>query len=268
MIIYNYPPGEENVGNAAYLDVFASLEALLGALARAGYRVEQRSKDELVALVRGYLVNSPRWHLHGVETPRLPLGEYLKYYSMLPEELRGAVERFWGPPPGEVNIDESGNFVIPGVILGNVFIGVQPARGFHEDPSKLYHSKDVPPHHQYIAFYHWVREVFGADAIVHLGTHGTLELLPGKEVALSETCWPDVLIGDVPHVYVYHVTNPSEMTIAKRRGYAYVITHGTPPFTNAELYGEYAELEELVREYEEERDAEKRNALVALIREK
>ena len=268
VIIYNYPPGEENVGNAAYLDVFASLEALLGALARAGYRVEQKSKDELVALVRGYLVNSPRWHLHGVETPRLPLGEYLKYYSMLPEELRGAVERFWGPPPGEVNIDESGNFVIPGVILGNVFIGVQPARGFHEDPSKLYHSKDVPPHHQYIAFYYWVREVFGADAIVHLGTHGTLELLPGKEVALSETCWPDVLIGDVPHVYVYHVTNPSEMTIAKRRGYAYVITHGTPPFTNAELYGEYAELEELVREYEEERDAEKRNALVALIREK
>jgi cobaltochelatase CobN len=268
VIIYNYPPGEENVGKAAYLDVFASLEALLGALARAGYRVEQRSKDELVALVRGHLVNSPRWHLHGVETPRLPLGEYLKYYSMLPEELRGAVERFWGPPPGEINIDESRNFVIPGVILGNVFIGVQPARGFHEDPSKLYHSKDVPPHHQYIAFYYWVREVFGADAIVHLGTHGTLELLPGKEVALSETCWPDVLIGDVPHVYVYHVTNPSEMTIAKRRGYAYVITHGTPPFTNAELYGEYAELEELVREYEEERDAEKRNALVALIREK
>jgi cobaltochelatase CobN len=268
VIIYNYPPGEENVGSAAYLDVFASLEALLGALARAGYRVEPRSKDELVALVRGYLVNSPRWHLHGATAPRLPLGEYTKYYSALPGELRDAVERLWGPPPGEINVDESGNFVIPGVVLGNVFIGVQPARGFHEDPSKLYHSKDVPPHHQYIAFYHWVREVFRADVIVHLGTHGTLELLPGKEVALSETCWPDALIGDVPHVYVYHVTNPSEMTIAKRRGYAYVITHGTPPFANAELYGEYAELEELVREYEEERDAEKRNALAALIREK
>ena len=268
VVVYNYPPGEENVGAAAYLDVFASLEALLRALAGAGYKVEPKTKEELTALVKGYLVNSPKWRPHSVDIIKLPLGEYLKHYNALPAGLREAVERIWGPPPGGVNVDEEGGIIIPGVVLGNVFVGVQPARGFHEDPKKLYHSKDIPPHHQYIAFYYWVERAFGADVIVHLGTHGTLELLPGKEVALSEVCWPDVLIGDTPHVYVYHVTNPSEMTIAKRRGYAYAITHGTPPFTNADLYGEYAELEELLREYREERDAEKRSVLSSLIRER
>jgi len=268
VIIYNYPPGEENVGSAAYLDVFESLAVLLRALADAGYSVKLRSKDELVELVKDLLVNSPKWRLYGEGAPKLTLSEYLNYYSSLPEVLRGGVEKVWGPPPGDINVDDEGNFVVPGIVLGNVFIGVQPARGFHEDPKRLYHSKDLPPHHQYLAFYRWVRDVFKADVIVHLGTHGTLELLPGKEVGLSEVCWPDVLIADVPHVYVYHVTNPSEMTIAKRRGYAYIITHGAPPFTNAELYGEYSELEQLVHEYNEERDEEKRKLILSLIKEK
>ena len=268
VVIYNYPPGEGNVGSAAYLDVFESLSVLLGALAEAGYRTKTVPKDELVKLVKNLLVNSPEWSLHSGNAPRLSLADYLKYYEALPGELRERVEKVWGPPPGDINVDDRGDFVIPGVLLGNVFVGVQPARGFHEDPKKLYHSKDLPPHHQYIAFYYWLRDVFKADVVVHLGTHGTLELLPGKEVALSETCWPDVLIADFPHVYVYHVTNPSEMTIAKRRGYAYVITHGTPPFTNAELYGEYSELEQLLHELGEERDEERRKVLVSMIREK
>jgi cobaltochelatase CobN len=268
VIIYNYPPGEENVGAAAYLDVFESLAVLLRALADAGYYVEPKSKDDLLGLVKDLLVNSPKWRLYRESVPKLSLSEYLSYYNSLPEALKKDVEGTWGPPPGDVNVDGEGNFVVPGVVLGNVFIGVQPARGFHEDPKKLYHSKDVPPHHQYLAFYRWVRDVFKADVIVHLGTHGTLELLPGKEVGLSETCWPDVLIADVPHVYVYHITNPSEMSIAKRRGYAYAITYGTPPFTNAELYGEYSELEQLIHEYNEERDEEKREVIVSLIKEK
>jgi cobaltochelatase CobN len=268
IVIYNYPPGEENVGSAAYLDVFASLEVLLKAFKDAGYSVEVRSKDELVSLVKDLLVNSPKWGLHRRDSIKLPLSKYLEYYSSLQKELREGVERVWGSPPGNINVGDEGSFIIPGVVLGNVFIGVQPPRGFHEDPKKLYHSKDLPPHHQYIAFYHWIRDVFKADAVIHLGTHGTLELLPGKEVGLSESCWPDVLIADLPHVYVYHVTNPSEMSIAKRRSYAYVVTYGTPPFTNADLYGEYSELEQFVREYEEERDAEKKSVLLKLIKEK
>jgi len=268
VIIYNYPPGEENVGTAAYLNVFESLAVLLKALADAGYAVELKSKDELVGLVRDLLVNSPKWGLYREGVPKLSLSEYLNYYGSLPEVLRESVERVWGPPPGGINVDDEGNFVVPGLVLGNVFIGVQPTRGFHEDTKKLYHSKDLPPHHQYLAFYRWLRDAFKADVIVHLGTHGTLELLPGKEVGLSEVCWPDVLIADIPHVYVYHVTNPSEMTIAKRRGYAYIVTYGTPPFTNAELYGEYSELEQLIHEYNEERDEEKRETILSLIKEK
>uniref|UniRef100_A0A7J3Z6A0 Magnesium chelatase subunit H n=1 Tax=Ignisphaera aggregans TaxID=334771 RepID=A0A7J3Z6A0_9CREN len=268
IVIYNYPPGEENVGTAAYLDVFASLEVLLKALKEAGYGAEVKSKEELASLVKNLLVNSPKWGLHRRDSIKLSLSKYLEYYNSLQRELREGVERVWGSPPGGINVDDEGNFVIPGVILGNVFIGVQPARGLHDDPKKLYHSKDLPPHHQYIAFYHWVKDVFKADAIIHFGTHGTLELLPGKETALSENCWPDVLIADLPHIYVYHVTNPSEMSIAKRRGYAYVVTYGTPPFANADLYGEYSELEQLIREYEEERDAEKKSVLLKLMKER
>jgi cobaltochelatase CobN len=268
VIIYNYPPGEENVGNAAYLDVFASLEVLLGALKDAGYDVEVRSKDELISFVKDLLVNSPKWRLYREDSIKLSLNKYLEYYSSLQKELREGVERVWGPPPGNINVVDDGNFIIPGVLLGNVFIGVQPPRGFHEDPKKLYHSKDLPPHHQYIAFYYWIRNMFKADVVIHLGTHGTLELLPGKEVGLSENCWPDILIADLPHIYVYHVTNPSEMSIAKRRSYAYIVTYGTPPFTNADLYGEYSELEEFIREYEEEHDVEKRDVLLRLIKEK
>ncbi|MGC9019978.1 MAG: magnesium chelatase subunit H [Candidatus Methanodesulfokora sp.] len=268
VIIYNYPPGEHNVGSAAYLDTLGSLEVLLRTLADHGYRTVPLNKEKLRDLIGKYLANSPNWHQHAADIPFLSLDDYLKYYGRLPDELKSNIEKVWGPPPGTINTDEKGNLVIPGIILGNVFIGIQPSRGFHESPEKLYHSKDIPPHHQYIAFYYWVREIFGADVILHLGTHGTLELLPGKEVALSDICWPDVLIGSTPHVYVYHVTNPSEMTIAKRRSYAYIITHGTPPFVNADLYGEYSELEQLIGEFSDEQDPEKRALLEHLIREK
>ncbi|ABL87409.1 cobaltochelatase CobN subunit [Pyrobaculum islandicum DSM 4184] len=247
IVIYNYPPGEHNVGNAAYLDTLASLAVILKALREAGYRTRALDKEELRRLIaERFLVNSPQWGSHG-DVPKLPVSEYLRWFNTLAN--RDEVIKTWGEPPGGVNV-EGDSFLIPGVVLDNVFIGVQPPRGFHEDPSKLYHSKDIPPHHQYLAFYYWIKEVFKADAIIHVGTHGTLELMPGKEVGLSDRCWPDILIGDTPHIYIYHVTNPSEKTIAKRRSYAYIITHGTPPFTHADLYGEYVELEELLEEAE------------------
>ncbi len=269
VVIYNYPPGEHNVGSASYLDVFASLEALLRKLKEEGYKVEKASKEELKeALVLRGLINSPEW-----TTPRgaikLSLSDYDKFLAKLPDEARLKVMNAWGEPPGDINAAEDG-LLIPGVVLGNVFIGVQPSRGVHEDPEKLYHSKDLPPHHQYLAFYRWVEEVFKADVIIHLGTHGTLEFMPGKEVGLSGSCFPDLLIGNLPHVYVYHVTNPSEMTIAKRRSYAYTITYGTPPFTRAELYEDYTELEELLHELREAeaQDPERVEMVKRLIEEK
>lgn len=269
IVIYNYPPGEHNVGSADYLDVFASLEALLKRLGEAGYEVEALSKEELKELLlsRG-LVNSPQW-----KPPKDPIklgtSEYEDYLAKLPPEIGSRIAEAWGPPPGGINVVDDA-LVVPGVVLGNVFIGVQPSRGVHEEVDKLYHSKDLPPHHQYMAFYHWIQEVFGADAVIHVGTHGTLEFMPGKEVGLSSRCFPDLLIGDLPHIYIYHVTNPSEMTIAKRRSYAYTITHCSTPFTKADLYEDYVELEELLHELREAevQDPERVEVVKKLIEEK
>ena len=271
IIIYNYPPGEHNIGSASYLDVFKSLEVILRALEENGYTTTVVDKEKLVEIFqREGILNSPHWHVHSKDLPSLSTDEYVQLLKRyVPEKLVREVIKVWGEPPGDINVSRD-RVVIPGVILGNVFIGVQPSRGVHEDPKKLYHSKDLPPHHQYIAFYLWLKDKFKADVIVHLGTHGTLEFMPGKEVGLSDKCWPDLLVQDLPHVYVYHVTNPSEMTIAKRRSYAYIVTHSTPPFTVSDLYGDYSELEELLHEYEEAQvqDPERAKVVLELIKEK
>ncbi|NPB00590.1 MAG: magnesium chelatase subunit H [Crenarchaeota archaeon] len=271
IVVYNYPPGEDNVGSASYLDVFGSLERILKNLKERGYITDVLSKDDLVKkIVEEGRLNSPE-SISKRECIRLSIEEARRLIEEnVPKDVIKKIEDVWGPlEKFYINV-EGGYVLIPGMVLGNVFIGVQPSRGVHEDPDKVYHSKDLPPHWQYLLFYLYIRHVFKADVVVHLGTHGTLEFMPGKEVGLSSSCFPDVLIGDVPHIYVYHVTNPSEMTIAKRRGYAYTITHMTPPFTISELYGEYSELEELLHEYEEARtqDPARCETIMKLIREK
>lgn len=135
---------------------------------------------------------------------------------------------------------------------GNLFIGVQPSRGIHENPEAVYHDKGLLPHHQYLAFYQYIRDEFKADAILHVGTHGTLEFLEGKESGMSGDCLPDALIQDLPHVYAYYVGNPSEAMIAKRRTHATLIGYQSPPFTASGLYGEYAKLEALLHHYRAE----------------
>lgn len=270
LIIYNYPPGEYNIGSAAYLDVFSSLESLLKSFKEAGYTTEIVDKKTLKELFTEHLVNSPEWTiLDNSKAIKISLEEYLKYFNDLPESMREKVVKTWGKPPGNIMTDND-LIIIPGNIFGNIFIGLQPTRGVHEDQSKLYHNKDLPSHHQYLAFYWWLNNKFNVDAIIHIGTHGTLEFMPGKEVGLSTECFPDQLIGNAPHIYIYHVTNPSEMTIAKRRGYAYVITHSTPPFTVSGLYEEYTELEDLLHEYEEAKiqDPERISVIKKMIDEK
>ncbi len=271
IIIYNYPPGEDNVGSASYLDVFASLERILRALRDSGYNTDVLSKNDLIKLIveEGRL-NSPV-NICRRNCIKISIEEARRLIEEnLPSELIENVRKVWGPLENFTINSDKDSILIPGLVIGNIFIGVQPSRGVHEDPEKVYHSKDLPPHWQYILFYLYIREIFKADAIIHLGTHGTLEFMPGKEVGLSSRCWPDLLIGDVPHIYVYHVTNPSEMTIAKRRGYAYTITHMTPPFIVSELYGEYLELEDLLHEYEEAKsqDPSRIDVILNLIREK
>jgi cobaltochelatase CobN len=248
-VIYNYPPSEGNVGSASYLDVFGTLETLLKKMNETGYSVEVKTAEEFKKIfVEGGVVNNPMWReASGVY---VPAEDYVKYFNSLPQAVKEKVVRFWGEPPGDYMTEDS-RIILPAVQLGNVVIALQPARGFHERSDLIYHSRDVPPHHQYLAMYWWLREVFRADVIVHVGTHGTLEFTPGKEVLLSGECFPDLLIGDTPHVYIYNVNNPSEATIAKRRSYAVLVNHMTPPFTISELYEEYRQLDDLIHEYAE-----------------
>ena len=253
IILYNYPPGEENLGKTAYLNVFKSLSNLLIKLKEHGYKIDYvPSGDELknMFLVNG-VVNSGNWVL----TPnvmqkmnKVNLDEYLRWFNDLPIQVRDKVVNEWGEPPGNIMVYEN-SILIPGVVIGNVFIGIQPSRGVHEDPSKIYHKKDLPPHHQYIAFYKWIRDVFKADALIHFGTHGTLEFLPGKDAGLSNTCFPDILIGDLPNIYIYHVVNSSEAAIAKHRSYAVIIGHASPPIMVSETHDFILEIERLLNQY-------------------
>ncbi|KSW12582.1 magnesium chelatase [Pyrodictium occultum] len=252
IIIYNYPPGEENLGNAAYLDTFKSVERILEELRREGYQVPE-VKDLKKMFIEKKLFNPTIYPPEKIDCPRMSVKEYLKYFNELPEDVRREVVRYWGEPPGEIMVDDKG-ILIPGVVLGNVFIGVQPSRpplAREEDVYHAIHDPTRPPHHQYLAFYFWLQRVFKADAVIHVGTHGTAEFMKGKEVGLSSRCFPDILIGDMPSLYIYHVVNTSEATLAKRRLYATLISYNSPPYTTADLYEDYARLEGYLDEYRE-----------------
>ncbi len=256
-ILYNYPPGEDNLGGAAYLDVFASMEKIGEALAAAGYDLGDWPKGKLhtVLLQRG-LVNTARWipqELTGEHVLTLKAEVWGPLLEKLPGAQREALRQTWGPPPGKIMSGEDNVLLLPGFVSGKIFVGLQPSRGVQEEPEKSYHDKALPPHYQYVAFYRWLEEVFGADVCVHVGTHGTLEFLPGKEVGMSGSCYPDLLMGSMPHLYIYHVANPSEAMIAKRRSMATLVNYNSPPLTASELYEQLAELEQLIDEYHQAR---------------
>lgn len=250
IIAYNYPPGEDKLLGGAFLDTFQSIETILERLHKEGYGVLPLTAEQLMEEFRaGRLVNSGRYSDDEAAMLHYNPNDYrerLKIGVNTAEQ-----ERQWGSIPGEIMVSQEGQFLIPGFINGNVFIGLQPTRGVHESPERAYHDKILSPHHQYSAFYQWIREVFQADAVLHVGTHGTLEFLKGKECGMSGECFPDQLIGDVPHLYLYYVGNPAEAMIAKRRTYANLISYQPPVFVPGELYGVYGNLEALINEYYE-----------------
>lgn len=257
IIIYNYPPGEENLAVASYLDVFASVTRLLQRLKDDGYNVDLPEKPLHEIFQDLGLFNSAFW-----QQPErllqsgfsLECGDYLRFFSSLPQSMRSDVAQAWGEPPGCVMVAD-GRILIPGIQLGSIFIGVQPARPplGEEDVAKSSHDKTRPPHHQYIGFYHWLEKIWKADAVVHVGTHGLAEFTKGKEIGLSSECFPDLLIGSLPHLYFYHVVNTSEVVIAKRRLYGTTIGYNSPPYMTSDLYSDYAELEDLIDEHSQAR---------------
>ena len=252
IILYNYPPGEDNMGNAAYMDVFESIKAILDRMKNEGYSIADWPEDLVEAFLERRMVNSPKWSSLVQDKDnyiRVDKKDYLKWLEERPDIL-AKVEASWGKAPGTIMALPE-ELLLPGLQLGNVTIVLQPARGVHDEPDKAYHDKDLPPHHQYLAFYRWLEKDFQADVIFHIGTHGTLEFTPGKEMAMSGDCYPDFLLGNVPHLYIYQVGNPSEAMLAKRRSMATLVSYNTPAVTSSGLYGNLLALEQLLAEREE-----------------
>jgi cobaltochelatase CobN len=241
------------IGNAVGLDAPASLMAILRAMQREGYCVSDlpENGDALIhALIdRGcYDLD----HLTAAQCAsavgKVSAERYEEWFSELPARLRERMRSQWGPPPGEAYVHD-GQLIFSGLELGNAIVTLQPPRGYGMDPDAIYHQPDLPPTHHYYALYRWLRDDWDAHAIVHVGKHGTLEWLPGKGVGLSENCFPDALLGDLPLFYPFIINDPGEGAQAKRRAHAVIVDHLTPPMTTADTYGLLAQLGELVDEY-------------------
>ena len=253
IIMSNYPTKDARIGNAVGLDTPASVINLLNALKNAGYQVEDipDTGDDLVHQMIERCSND-RDSLTE-EQLRLAAGhvssrQYRTWYNGFPDIVQQQLQESWGDPPGQV-YRTGDNLAIAGLQMGNVFVGLQPPRGFGEHPISIYHSPDLTPTHHYLAYYRWIRDVFQADAMVHVGKHGTLEWLPGKGIGLSQACYPEVALQDVPLFYPFIINNPGEGTQAKRRTHATIIDHLIPPMTTADSYGDIAKLEQLMDEH-------------------
>ena len=237
IVLFNFPPNAGNTGTAAYLSVFESLYGVLDALRREGYHVEvPRDVDALRdRIING---NAAKYGAMANVHKRIAVNDHVRRERHLKE-----IEAQWGSAPGKQQSDGSSLHVL-GERFGNVFVGIQPAFGFEGDPMRLLFEKGFAPTHAFSAFYRFLREDFGAHAVLHFGTHGALEFMPGKQSGMSGTCWPDRLIGDLPNLYLYASNNPSEGAMAKRRIGATLISYLTPPVANAGLYRGLVELKE------------------------
>ncbi|THJ74258.1 cobaltochelatase subunit CobN [Candidatus Frankia alpina] len=273
LMLSAYPTKHSRIGNAVGLDTPASTVRLLREMRAAGYDIGPDDGPDALAGVAAQdgdaLIHSiiaaggqdPAWlsaaQLAG-NPVRISAADYRAWYDTLPADLRGSVERHWGPPPGELYVDRSrdqgGEIVLAALRAGNVVLLVQPPRGFGENPVAIYHDPDLAPSHHYLAAYRWLAAPpaeggFGAHAVVHLGKHGTLEWLPGKTVGMSASCPTDAALGNLPLIYPFLVNDPGEGTQAKRRAHATLVDHLIPPMARAESYGDLARLEQLLDEH-------------------
>ncbi len=260
LTLFCFPPNKGNIGTAADLDVFPSLWDTLNKLKNDGYNVDlPASADELrERLIRG---NAESFAATVNIAYRMSVAEYRRLCPYVDE-----VEADWGAAPGRVN-SFGRDLLIQGIQLGNVFVGVQPTFGYEGDPMRLMMARSGAPHHGFMAFYTYLSRILNVDAVVHVGTHGAMEFMPGKQIGLSGECWPDRLIGELPNIYIYSVNNPSEGSIAKRRSYAELISYLTPPIENAGLYRDLATLKDLVMSYRQSTNEPERERLFESIEE-
>jgi cobaltochelatase CobN len=280
LILANYPTRDGRIGNGVGLDTPASAVGILCVLAGRGYRLEgiPADGDGLLDALLGGVTNELDALAFRPAHQSLALADYQKLFATLPAANRAALLARWGEPELDpmLRVDaRSGKqrFAIAGIRSGNIFIGIQPPRAFSPgkedsasasefDPYAIYHNPDLVPPHYYLAFYFWLREIFACDAIVHVGKHGNLEWLPGKSVALSAECWPDLILGPMPHLYPFIVNDPGEGSQAKRRAQAVIVDHLMPPLTRAESYGPLRDLERQVDEYYEALAIDQRRAKI------
>ncbi len=266
LVFSAYPTKHARIGNAVGLDTPASAVALLRAMREHGYQVgdlpgvESHDGDALIHALIERGGQDPDWLTDGqlAGNPiRVSARDYRDWFATLPAELTDAVRAHWGPPPGDVFVDRTGDpdgeIVVAAMQAGNLVLMVQPPRGFGENPVAIYHDPDLPPSHHYLAAYHWLDagfpNGFQAHAIVHLGKHGNLEWLPGKTLGMSAACGSDAALGNLPMIYPFLVNDPGEGTQAKRRAHAVLVDHLIPPMARAETYGDIARLEQLLDEH-------------------
>jgi len=261
ILYYNHGGGKNNF-DAIYLDVPESLSNFVKAMNASGYDTGTEpipNETKLLDLMRLQGRNVGTWapgELESmVESGKVvlwPVDEYMKWFSALPAENQKEITDQWGPAPGDVMVyeNESGSyFVIPRIEFGNVILGPQPTRGWEQNEEAMYHNSSLAPHHQYLAYYLWLQHEYGADAIMHFGTHGTQEWLPGNDVALSRYDWPSVMVGDVPVIYPYIMDDVGEAIQAQRRGNAQIVDHLTSPIIEAGLYGGYQNISDYITQY-------------------
>ncbi len=258
MVLFNFPPNAGATGTAAYLAVFESVFATLARLSGEGYTVDVPASVEALrdALLTG---NAERYGADANVHARITADDHVRREPHLRE-----IEAQWGPAPGKAQADGS-SIHIYGAQFGNIFIGVQPSFGYEGDPMRMLFEGTFTPTHAFSAFYRYLREDFAADAVLHFGTHGALEFMPGKQAGLSAKCWPERLIGDLPNFYLYASNNPSEGLIAKRRSSATLISYLTPALTEAGLYAELSDLKILLDRYRSAPNGEERTALETMM---
>ena len=250
LILANYPNKDGRIANGVGLDTPASCINILQALQEEGYSIKDipRTGDELIQRLTQGITNDPESKELRPVNQSISCSEYEQYFQTLPLETQQEITQRWGDIPEVNNVT---SYPISGIQLGNIFIGIQPSRGYDFDPSLNYHAPDLEPTPHYLAYYYWLKHHFQAAAIIHVGKHGNLEWLPGKSLALSSTCYPEITLATIPNFYPFIVNDPGEGSQAKRRSHAVILDHLTPPLTRAELYGNLEQLETLIDEYYE-----------------